>query len=446
MEIQLPIFTGIPFVLMLGCIAVLPLFAEHFWENNRNKLIISLVLGIPTALYLILQGMPDKVEHTILFDYVPFIILLGSLFVITGGIFIDADFEATPKNNALILLVGGVLASLMGTTGAAMLLIRLLLHTNKQRTRKVHTVLFFIGIVANCGGLLTPLGDPPLFMMYLRGVDFFWFLKFIPFWLFVNGSILVIYFFVDKYNYSKEIKESIKKDIAEKRPLTITGKVNFIWLAVVILSVAFINPNYLEFMRTKIDGSPNPDYSPFYGFLRDGVMLFALLMSLRTTKKEIREHNNFSWTPILEVSYLFFGIFLTMIPVLILLSQNAGIIGINTPTQFYFITGALSAVLDNTPTAVTFYELAKGLYENGVEAGIATIAGIPEILMEAICLGSVFFGSMTYIGNGPNFMVKSIAEQEGIKMPQFFQYIIKFSLIVILPVLILCNLLFFHLF
>lgn len=430
MEMQLPVFTGIPFVLMLGCIAVLPLFAEHFWESNKNKLIIALILGIPTAVYMIMQGGTAAVEHTVLFDYVPFIILLGSLFVITGGIFIDADYIASPKTNTMILLTGGLLASFVGTTGAAMLLIRLLLDTNRQRTRKVHTVLFFIAIVANCGGLLTPLGDPPLFMMYLRGADFFWFFKLIPFWLFVNGLLLLIYFFTDRYHFSKESYLNVLKEIKERQPLKVKGKINFIWLLMVIFAVAFINPNTLPFMKE----------SPFYGFLRDGVMLLALALSLLTTEKRVRAQNNFNWAPIMEVAYLFFGIFLTMIPVLMLLEQNADAIGINTPTQFYFITGALSSVLDNTPTAVTFYSLAESLFRGSAEGVL--IAGIPEIFMESICIAAVFFGSMTYIGNGPNFMVKSIAEQEGIKMPQFFQYIIKFSAIVILPVLILCNLLF----
>ncbi|MCL2040324.1 MAG: sodium:proton antiporter [Bacteroidetes bacterium] len=433
MDFQLPVFTAIPFVLMLGCIAVMPLFAGHFWESNRNKLIIALILGIPTAFYLVMEGMLEVVEHTILFDYVPFIILLGSLFVITGGIFINADYKATPRNNTFILAIGGILASFMGTTGAAMLLIRLLLNTNKQRTRKVHTVLFFIAIVANCGGLLTPLGDPPLFMMYLRGADFFWFFNLLPYWLFVNGAFLIIYFFVDKYHYSKESAENLQKDNQEKQPLKITGKINFLWLLMVILAVAFVNPSTLLFMKE----------SPYYGFIRDGIILIALLLSLITTKKEVRLQNNFNWGPIKEVAYLFLGIFLTMMTVLLLLKQNANSIDINTPTQFYYITGLLSSVLDNTPTAVTFHSLAESMFSH--EQGML-IANIPDIFMKMICLGAVFFGSMTYIGNGPNFMVKSIAEQEGIKMPEFFQYIIKFSLIVILPVLILCDLIFFQLF
>ena len=429
MDFHISIFTGIPFVLMLGGIAILPLFAENFWKSNKNKLIIVLILSIPTALYLITEEMFYALQHIIFFDYIPFIILLSCLFVITGGIFIDADIKATPKNNTLILLIGGILASFIGTMGAAMLLIKLLLNTNKQRTKKVHTILFFIAIVANCGGLLTPLGDPPLFMMYLRGVDFFWFFTLFPYWLFVNGLLLLIYLLVDKYHYSKEHTENIQQYSKEKRTLKITGKINFLWLLIVMITIAFINPNSLPFIKE----------STYYEFLRDIMLILILLLSLFTTKKEIRSQNNFNWEPIKEVAYLFFGIFLTMIPILILLEQNATKIGITTPQQFYFITGILSSVLDNTPTAVTFYSLAENLFTGS--KGIF-IAGIPEIIMKKICLASVFFGSMTYIGNGPNFMIKSIAEQEGIKMPQFFQYIIKFSIIAILPILLLCELFF----
>lgn len=423
---------------MLGCIAVLPLFAEHFWEKNRNKLIVSLVLGIPTALYMLLHGASHEVVHSVVFDYIPFIILLGGLYIVSGGIFIDADVSATPRNNTLIMLIGAVLASLIGTTGAAMLLIRLLLNSNKERKHKVHTVLFFIGIVANCGGLLTPLGDPPLFMMYLRGADFFWFTSLFKEWIFVNGLLLVVYFIYDSMMYKKESQEDIELDIKEYEPLKIHGKLNFLWLFMIIAAVAFINGNVLPFMNEN----------PVYGFLRDVVIVIAAVMSLITTKKETRTENNFSWEPITEVAYLFFGIFLTMVPVIMLLQENAQALGIVSTTQFYYFTGALSSVLDNTPTAVTFHALAQGGVSQGIFhdllAGNPTmVAGVPEIILKVISVAAVCFGSLTYIGNGPNFMVKAIAEQAGVKMPQFFAYCIKFSLIIILPILILCNLIFF---
>lgn len=423
----------IPFILMLLSIAIFPMIAENFWGKNRNKLIVSLVLGIPTAIWLLVNGMGTALEDSIIFDYIPFIILLGSLFVITGGIFIDANLEAKPKNNLLILAVGGILASFMGTTGAAMLLIRLLLHTNRERKRNVHIVLFFIAIVANCGGLLTPLGDPPLFMMYLRGVDFFWFLSLLKPWLFINGMLLLLFYIFDTYYWKRESEEVKKMEIQNKTPLVIKGKLNFVWLLVVILTVAFINPNNFQFMN---------EFKPAL-FLRDIIMIVVAILSIITTSKKYREANSFNWEPMKEVAFLFFGIFITMVPVLSFLKNNAETININSPASFYFITGALSSFLDNTPTAVTFYTLAKSVFSNSIISG-EIVAGIPAIIMEAICLGAVAFGSMTYIGNGPNFMVKSIAEQDGIKMPQFFQYMIKFSLIIILPVLILTKLLFIN--
>ena len=423
----------IPFILMLLSIAIFPMIAENFWGKNRNKLIVSLVLGIPTAIWLLVNGMGTDLEDSIIFDYIPFIILLGSLFVITGGIFIDANLEAKPKNNLLILAVGGILASFMGTTGAAMLLIRLLLHTNRERKRNVHIVLFFIAIVANCGGLLTPLGDPPLFMMYLRGVDFFWFLSLLKPWLFINGMFLLLFYIFDTYHWKRESEEVKKMEIKNKTPLLIKGKLNFVWLLVVILTVAFINPNNFQFMN---------EFKPAL-FLRDIIMIITAILSIITTSKKCREANSFNWEPMKEVAFLFFGIFITMVPVLSFLKNNAETININSPASFYFITGALSSFLDNTPTAVTFYTLAKSVFSNSSISG-EIVAGIPAIIMEAICVGAVAFGSMTYIGNGPNFMVKSIAEQDGIKMPQFFQYMIKFSLIIILPVLILTKLLFIN--
>lgn len=431
---DLPLYSLIPFVLMLGAIAVLPLVANHFWEKNRNKLIIAAVLAIPTTIYLFAVGLDHEFFHIVLFDYIPFIILLGSLFVITGGIFIEGDIAAKPGTNAVILGIGSVLASLMGTTGAAMLLIRPIIQTNKERKFKVHTILFFIATVANCGGLLTPLGDPPLFMMYLRGADFFWFSSLVKEWLFVNSIIIAIYYFVDKHYYKKEKPEDIAFDNENKVRFKIHGKINFFFLLGVVLSVAFINQNYFEFIAKN----------PYFSFLRDGGMLLMAILSLIFTKRVVRIKNHFNWEPIEEVAYLFIGIFITMVPALEYLKIHANDLGITSPAQFYYATGILSGFLDNTPTAVTFYSLAVGLVEANTSmiASGTVIAGIPEAIMEAICTASVFFGAMTYIGNGPNFMVKAIAESQQIKMPDFFSYMIKFSIIVLLPVYILSQLIF----
>jgi Na+/H+ antiporter NhaD/arsenite permease-like protein len=413
---------------MLLSIAVFPLFWNHFWEKNKNKLIIALILSIPVIIYLLSSGLTEKLFETIVFDYVPFIILLGSLFTITGGIYLSGDIEAKPLINTLFLAGGAVLASFVGTTGAAMLLIRPVIQTNKQRKYKVHTILYFIGIVANCGGLLTPLGDPPLFMMYLRGAPFEWFFKLFPEWFFVNIILLAIYFIVDTYYYKKEDISAIQIDKTNVRPLKLQGKRNFIFLLMVILAVAFLNEEYLTIIHSN----------HFFKFIREAVILLAAYLSMLVTTKLLRTSNNFTWQPIQEVAYLFLGIFITMVPCLLYLETNAKILGVKSPTDFYYYTGLLSSFLDNTPTAVTLHSLATGL---GVNSGI-TIAGIPEEILKAICIGAVFFGSMTYIGNGPNFMVKTVAEENNIKMPDFFSYIIKFSLIVLLPAFILVQLLF----
>ncbi|OGU68392.1 MAG: sodium:proton antiporter, partial [Ignavibacteria bacterium RBG_16_36_9] len=343
-------------------------------------------------------------------------------------IYLSGDIEAKPLINTLFLAGGAVLASFVGTTGAAMLLIRPVIQTNKQRKYKVHTILYFIGIVANCGGLLTPLGDPPLFMMYLRGAPFEWFFKLFPEWFFVNIILLAIYFIVDTYYYKKEDISAIQIDKTNVRPLKLQGKRNFIFLLMVILAVAFLNEEYLTIIHSN----------HFFKFIREAVILLAAYLSMLVTTKLLRTSNNFTWQPIQEVAYLFLGIFITMVPCLLYLETNAKILGVKSPTDFYYYTGLLSSFLDNTPTAVTLHSLATGL---GVNSGV-TIAGIPEEILKAICIGAVFFGSMTYIGNGPNFMVKTVAEENNIKMPDFFSYIIKFSLIVLLPAFILVQLLF----
>ncbi|MFY9274117.1 MAG: sodium:proton antiporter [Bacteroidales bacterium] len=426
---NIPLWAIIPFVLMLLSIAICPLIIPEWWEKNKNKLLVSLLLGIPTAIWMIAKGLSANLAHQLIFDYIPFIILLGSLFTITGGIHLKGDIEAKPTNNLMFLLIGAVLASFMGTTGAAMLLIRPLITTISQRKYKTHTILFFIAIVANCGGLLTPLGDPPLFLLYLRGAPFTWFLNLSKEWAFVNGMLLLMYFLADTYYYKKESPEDISFDKTNKEPLKLVGKLNFIALLGVVASVAFLNPHYIPAMENN----------EYLGFIREGAMLLCALSSLYFTPKQIRQDNFFTWHPILEVAFLFLGIFTTMTPTLMYLESNAASFGLSEPWHFYYATGALSAFLDNAPTAISFFQLAYGL----ASAHTGTlVAGISEQLLAAISLGAVLFGSMTYIGNGPNFMVKSIAEENKIKLPSFFGYMFKFSIIVLLPVYILTQLIF----
>ena len=425
--VSVSLWSLLPFVLMLGTIAVFPLFWHHFWEKNKNKLIIAIILSIPVIIYLLSVNLSEKLFETMVFDYIPFIILLGSLFTITGGIFLTGDIEAKPKINTLFLAIGAVLASFMGTTGAAMLLIRPVIQTNKERKYKVHTILFFIGIIANCGGLLTPLGDPPLFMMYLRGAPFIWFFKLFVEWFVTNGLLILIYFFVDSYFHKKEPVSAIIRDETQIRPIRMEGKINFIWLAGVVLAVAFLNPQYLHFIHNN----------EYFKFIREAVIVLMAYLSILFTPHITRVSNNFTWEPIKEVAYLFLGIFVTMVPCLVYLETNAKHLGVASPVQFYYYTGLLSSFLDNTPTAVTFHSLALGL---GELTG-PVVAGISEEILRAICTGAVFFGSMTYIGNGPNFMVKAVAEENNIKMPHFFAYMYQFSLIVLLPIFIIVQLL-----
>ena len=431
---EIPVFSLIPFVIMLLCIAVGPLVAEHWWENNRNKLIVSLILGIPTAIWLCLNGLSDKLIHQMVFDYVPFIILLTALFTVTGGIRISGNLAAKPIVNTAFLGIGYLLASIMGTTGAAMLLIRPLIETNQERKHKVHTILFFIAAVANCGGLLTPLGDPPLFLLYLKGAEFTWFMGMLPEWAFAGALLLLVYFIVDTMMYKKEDAADLAKDNNEQTSVKITGNINFLYLIGVVCAVAFINPGTIPAMGDH--------HAPIYvRLLREIVLVILILASWFTTKQQIRKENNYSWGPIIEVAVLFVGIFATMTPALLFLEANAGSLGITEPWQFVYATGALSSFLDNAPTALAFHSVALGL-DPALTAGATMVAGIPEVLLKAISMGAVFFGAMTYIGNGPNFMVKAIAEQNKIQMPSFFGYMFKFSLIVLLPIYIITQLIF----
>lgn len=422
---NIPVLLMVPFVIMLLCIAVMPIVAENYWHDNKNKLYISLSLSVPVLAWFILQGDLFHLEEAILYDYVPFIILLGGLFVVSGGILIEVKHHPTPLTNLVILAVGGLIASFVGTTGAAMLLIRPVLKINEKRKHKVHIFLFFIAIVANCGGLLTPLGDPPLFMMYLRGAEFSWFMGLLPEWAIMLAALLVLFYFKDKVAYGKENEDMKRAAMKVTGKVKIHGFHNFLFLAGIVFAVAYINPNNMEIIRA---GEPS-------SFIREAFILLMSILSLVLTRKGIYRRNHFNWEPIKEVAYLFIGIFITMVPVLIYLKLHAKSIGVTHPTQFYYATGILSAFLDNTPTAVTFHSLAQGL----VSAANTQIlvAGIPELTLKAISTASVFFGAMTYIGNGPNFMVKSIVENSGVKMPHFFAYMYRFSIIVLLPLFIL---------
>ena len=429
MEHMIPAWMLIPFAAQLLIIAVLPLTKwGEWWEHNLHKLYVSLLLGVPVGAWLCLHGMTHELEHQMIYDYVPFILLLMALFVTTGGICIRGDLRATPTTNTLIVALGWVLASFMGTTGAAMLLVRLLLQTISQRQYKAHTVMFFIAIVANCGGLLTPLGDPPLFLLFQKGAPFGWFMNMLPEWAVTGALLLGIYWLTDNYYYKKEPWHLLSADVREQVKVTATGLINIFWVLCVVASTMFINSTYIPQMGAE-------DAPWYLKLLREWAFILIIILSIVTTKKQVRTDNSFSWTPILEVVCVFLGIFATMTPALMFLEQHP--LPVQHPWEFVYATGSLSAFLDNAPTAMVFHATATSLPIVG-----QAVAGISEVYLKAICMGAVFFGAMTYIGNGPNFMVKSIAEESGIKMPSFFGYMLKFSIIVLLPVYIIVQLIF----
>ena len=411
---QLQWWSVLPFAAMLAGIAVLPLVpaTSHWWERRSSQLAVALVLGVPVAVWMWLAlGWQAVFASGV--EYGQFIALLLALFIVSGGIFLKGDIEATPRNNTAFLAVGAVLASFVGTTGAAMLLIRPLLNTNAERRYRVHTVLFAIFIIANCGGLLTPLGDPPLFLGFLRGVPFTWTLHLLPEWLFVNTMLLAGYFALDVYYYAQEPAASVRLDRAEIEPLGLRGAANFVWFAVIIAAVAFapsVDAHAIEEGHAALG-----DWIP----VREFIMLASAAGSYFLGSREVRfKDNQFTWGPIAEVAILFIGIFLTMIPALHYLDEVAGSLPLNEVTFFIF-TGGLSSVLDNAPTYATFFEMAgKVPHPGGVP-----VAGIPELYLVSISLGAVLCGAITYIGNGPNFMVKSVAESDGVEMPSFGGYV-----------------------
>ena len=406
-----PVYTVAPFVAMLLAIAVCPLWVTHWWESNRNKGIVAVLLGLP-ILGLYLTEHPGALL-AMAEEYVSFIILIAGLYVISGGILLRGDLEATPLTNTTFLAFGAVIASFIGTTGASMLLIRPLLQTNRERTRVKHTVIFFIFLVSNIGGMLTPLGDPPLFLGYLQGVPFVWTFRLWAPWLLMVGVLLLAYFVWDTTQYTRESIAAIRRDRTQVQPLRVRGVLNGLWLVGVILAVAFL-------------------HEP----AREAAIIGLVILSLWQTPAEIRRANGFTYYPIVEVAVLFFGIFLTMIPALEILRLRGGELGVREPWQFFWVTGMLSSFLDNAPTYLTFLALGQGL-------GLAReVVDVPHVVLTGIAVGAVAMGANTYIGNAPNFMVKSIAEETGVKMPSFFGYML-YSGLVLLPLFVLVTFLFF---
>jgi Na+/H+ antiporter NhaD/arsenite permease-like protein len=420
----LPLASVLPFVLLLGSIALFPLFAPRWWEHNRNRALVSGALALPFLAWL-LWRYGAQAQHPVqeaLLDYASFLALLGSLYVIAGGIHLRGSLAGSPLSNTALLGIGAVLGNLIGTTGASMVLIRPLLRANEKRARRAHLVVFFIFIVSNCGGLLTPLGDPPLFLGFLKGVPFAWTLSLWKEWLIVNGGLLALFHLVDGFILDREEladERPLLQDVLQHEPLRIEGLRNVLLLVLVMGVIVAQGAGGWTFGVQQV------------------LVLGLAFVSYRTTARSVHEANRFSFGPIVEVAVLFLGIFVTMIAPVLILNARGSELGITQPWQYFWATGLLSSFLDNAPTYLTMSASATGQLGVSIESPhylgdvLAQGAAAAKILA-AISCGAVFMGANTYIGNGPNFMVKAIAEDAGVRMPSFFGYV-AWSLVILVP-------------
>ncbi len=408
---------ALPFLALLLAIAVVPFVNRRWWECHYPK--VSLGLGFLVVAYYSFIAEFRRLAETAA-DYFSFIVLIGALFVAAGGIHLHTARRATPLLNLLILASGALLANILGTTGASMLLVRPFIRINRLRFSGFHLV-FFIFVVSNLGGALTPIGDPPLLLGYLKGVPFHWtILNIWPIWLAALACILSVFFVLDLRSYRRWSRESGHPALPGR--LHVHGRRNFVFLLIILAAVFTATP------------------------AREVIMIAAAAASYRLARRDALRANEFSFAPVREVAVLFAGIFATMLPALDWLNLNASRFGIRTPGQFFWASGLLSSVLDNAPTYLNFLSAALGLHGLVLDnpGHMQTLIAQDSRLLLAISVGSVFFGAMTYIGNGPNFMVKSIAEHHGVQCPSFFGYIVKYSIPVLVPVFLLVWVLFFR--
>jgi Na+/H+ antiporter NhaD/arsenite permease-like protein len=392
-----------PFVGLVLSMAFLPMLVPHAWEKRWFQALVVLACAAPVVGYFASHGHASHVAHAG-GEYLAFIATLGALFVTAGGIYANGDLEATPRTNVLFLLIGSVLASIIGTTGASMLMIRPLLRTNQQREHTAHLAPFMILAVANAGGLLTPLGDPPLLVGFIGGVPFFWTLRLLPVWLLYVLSFAIALYVVDRRAYAQETKAAVARDRAEKKPLEVRGSMN-IALLLLIIPAAFLPAG-----------------------AREAAMLAIAATSYFGTSKELHELNGFSLAPILEVGLLFAGLFACLVPIELGLAERAHELPLQKSWQLFWVSGGLSAVLDNAPTYAALAALGRGLSSGHANL----VAGIDQLMLTAVSAGSVVMGATTYIGNGPNLMVKAIAERAGYTLPGFFRYA-AFAFLAMLP-------------
>lgn len=411
----------IPFALLLGSIALMPFLNGPWWHHHYPKVAVGLG-ALVAGYYLFVLRAPDRMldaGH----EYVSFIGLVGALYVVVGGIHIRVKGEATPAINVLYLLLGAIAANFIGTTGASMLMIRPYIRMNKIRISAYHIV-FFIFVVSNVGGGLTPIGDPPLFLGYLKGVPFFWVLQNCwAAWAVCIGGLLAIFYVVDVRNFHR-VPASIQHEVEEPEEWRFDGLINLVFLALIIASVFVTSPL----------------------FLREGIMVVAALGSLYFTPRGVRASNHFNYDPLREVAWIFVGIFLTMVPALDFLTRHSKALGLDTEQKFFWFTGLLSGVLDNAPTYLTFLAAAMGNLGLSVEnrEHVQLFIQTHDHFLIAISVGAVFFGALTYIGNAPNFMVKSIAESMGVKVPGFLPYLYQYALPILIPLFAIISLVFFH--
>lgn len=457
---ELGVWTIAPFALLLAAIAIFPLVNGHWWEHNTNKGIVVAILSIPLAIYLLLN-FGDAAVHELVDkakEYISFIALLAALYVISGGIYVKGSLAGTPLANTSMLALGAILASIIGTTGASVVFIRPLLRANRSRKARAHIVIFFIFIVSNCGGLLTPLGDPPLFLGFLKGVPFIWTMQHLWMqWLFVNVSLLVIFNIWDQIILNKEEKElpgSQLEEAEKHEPFAILGMHNILFLLGVVGVIVASGQNAFDGINKQALGFLNVKGLQIIGG-QELAMIGLAVVAYLTTPNANRESNKFTFGPILEVAVLFVGIFITMTPALQILNAwgnnlrpDLGEFALKGPGQFFWATGILSSFLDNAPTYLTLASTACGMNGVAVEGDsyLQELLGKgPEAvaLLTAISCGAVFMGANTYIGNGPNFMVKAIAEENGVEMPGFFGYML-YSCGILIPIFIVVTLIFFR--
>jgi Na+/H+ antiporter NhaD/arsenite permease-like protein len=446
---NVPLWLCIPFACLLLCIAVFPLVKPEWWEKNRPYAVIlwSVLFIVPFAILFGIGTAAETVLECVINDYLTFIVLLFGLFCVAGNIKVEGNLVGSPRVNVLLLGIGTLLSSWVGTTGASMLLVRPVIKMNSWRKSKAHIMVFFIFLISNIGGCLTPIGDPPLLMGFSRGVPFFWSLRLFPILIFNMVVLLIIFYLIDRHFYKKDLASGAMPEYDEKAPLLrIKGLHNLIFLVMIIAAVILsgVLPDVPFFQNAQGEVLGITIFREVTltvpAIIEIVIILLAAFLSFKTTNPENRKQNHFTWGAIQEVAVLFIGIFITMQPALMILKSAGASLGLDQPFQMFWVTGALSSFLDNTPTYLVFLTTAGSM---GFSSGVATTLGmVPVKMLMAISCGAVFMGANTYIGNAPNFMVKSISDENGIKMPSFFGYIL-WSLCILIPVFFLDMLVFF---